>query len=225
MEPIRLLLAIKDALVRAALRTLLEEQANFQVIAETNSGSDAVMLALELRPGVVIMDISLQGMDGLGATRVLLAHWPVAIVLIVTAHEDKYYFWEMLLAGASGYVTQQAEPDDLVHAIHAAKEGKVYLQPVVAGWLLDGYRFLAGHSESVPPQSKAHFESLSILNAPEREVLRLVAKGLTNREIGDRLNITPHAVGLHREEIMHKLNLKSRKALIKFGILAGMMVV
>lgn len=214
METIRILLVIQHTLVRAALRSLFEAQPDLEVVAEADNASAAIVRALELRPDVVVMDSSLEGMSALEATRVLLARWPNAVVLILAPQEDKYCFWEILFAGASGYITQNAEREEVLHAIYAAKEGRVYLQPIVAGWLLEGYWFLARQAATAPTQSAAHFESLQILEEPEREVLGLAAEGLTNREISNRLNISLHTVRVELESIMDKLHMKSRRALL-----------
>ncbi|MFM8319600.1 MAG: response regulator transcription factor, partial [Chloroflexota bacterium] len=125
--------------IRTGLRSFLETQPGLQVAAEASSGEKALELARRDTPDVVIMDITMPGMDGLEATRRLKAQNPLIKVLALTVHADKQYFFEMLAAGADGYVTKQVAADELVGAIHAVAAGSVYLQPALASWLLEDY--------------------------------------------------------------------------------------
>jgi two-component system response regulator NreC len=159
-------------------------------------------------------------MDGLEATRQLKKLWPECIVLSLTVHEDKYYFMEMLAAGASGYLTKQAASDELVQAIHTVAQGHVYLQPALARWLIDDYQRLAAEKSS--PTDIENVIGLDVLSEREREVLELVAQGLNNAEIGERLELSPKTIARHRERIMHRLNLHSRTDLVKFAIKTGL---
>lgn len=206
------------------MKTFLETKEDIQVIGEANTGADAVKLALEMRPDVTVMDISMPDIDGMEATRQLKAQCPNCHVLALTVHEDKQYLFEMMKAGASGYITKQAAAEELVAAIRAVSGGNVYLQPTLARWLLEDYRRLA---ESIPAGDRgasgdqtgqADLESLS---ARERQVLELVAEGLTSRQIGGQLGISSKTVSRHRERVMNKLNLHSATALVKFAIRTG----
>src|SRR5512135_1711279 len=144
MEKITLLLVDDHEVVRTGLKTFLESQGRFQVVAEAASGMEAIQRTLETNPAIVLMDISMPGVDGLEATRQLKQTCPSTQVLALTVHDDKHYFMEMLAAGASGYLTKQAAADELVAAIHAVASGNVYLQPALARWLIEDYQRLSG---------------------------------------------------------------------------------
>lgn len=221
MDTITLMLVDDHDIVRAGLKSFLEAQGGFQVVAEARDGVEAIRRAAETNPMVILMDISMPTMDGLEATRQLRKTCPASQVLALTVHDDKHYFMEMLTAGASGYLTKLAAADELVAAIHAVALGNVYLQPALARWLLEDYQWLAGgrRPESL---SADHPEpgatSLDVLSARERQVLELVAQGKNNVEIGQRLGLSHRTIGRHRERIMNKLNLHSRTELVKFAI-------
>lgn len=225
MNLIRLMLVDDHDVVRTGLKTFLETQEGLQVVAEAGNGLEALELVTQAQPDVVVMDITMPEMDGLEATRRLKALCPDCLVLALTVHEDKQYFFEMLLAGASGYVTKQAAAEELVAGIRSVASGNVYLQPALARWLLDDYRRIMvdvpvdpGQPESLPSVSNG----LSVLSKRERQVLEGVADGHTNLQIGENLSISPKTVARHRERIMHKLNLHSTTELVKFAIRTGL---
>jgi len=211
--------------VRTGLKSFLDTQEGLHVVAEASSGSEAVNQALEAKPDVVVMDITMPQMDGLEATRRLKAISPNCQILALTVHEDKQYLFEMMAAGASGYVTKQAAADELVAAIRAVALGNVYLQPVLARWLLDDYRRL---QQQVASEARAHRENplsgkgLEVLSDRETQVLELVADGFSNPQIGEQLGISPKTVARHRERIMNKLDLHSCTELVKFAIRTGL---
>lgn len=222
---IRLMLVDDHDVVRTGLKSFLEAQGGMRVVAEAGSGLAALNLAQQTRPDVVVMDITMPEMDGLEATRRLKEVCPECRVLALTVHEDRQYFFEMLAAGASGYITKQAAADELVAAIRTVATGNVYLQPVLARWLLDDYRrlsdFMPGEGQAAQdaPTTKKEKDSLS---ARERQVLELVAEGLTTPQISEMLGISPKTVARHRERIMNKLNLHSSAELVKFAIRTGL---
>ena len=150
MDEIRLLLAEDHAVVRSGLRSFLEQQVGLRVIAEASTGLQAVERALEFRPDIVLMDITMPDMDGLEATRLIKLQLPDVHVLALTVHDDKHYFMAMLAAGASGYLTKQSAADELVAAIRSVHQGNVYLQPALARWLLEDYQRLAGDATQAP---------------------------------------------------------------------------
>ena len=158
------------------------------------------------------------------ATRRLKAVYPECNILVLTVHNDKQYMFEMLKAGASGYVTKQGPAEELVAAIRAVAEGQVYLQPTLASWLLDEYRRLAKESAHSLPNREAESEEtgLESLSKRELEVLELVSEGYTTPQIAEKLKISPKTVSRHRERIMNKLNLHSSAALVKFAIRSGL---
>lgn len=225
MSDIHLMLVDDHEVVRTGLRTFLEAQEGMQVVAEASSGEGALKMALETQPDVVVMDISMPDMDGLETTRRMNVSCPDCKVLALTVHADKQYFFEMLAAGAVGYVTKQAAAEDLVAAIRAVAAGSVYLQPALALWLLEDYRRLLAQ---LPPSQRTEtgetlpHKDLEVLSERELQVLELVAQGLTNSQIGETLGISPKTVARHRERIMGKLDLHSCAELVKFAIRTGL---
>jgi two-component system response regulator NreC len=222
MAVIRLMLVDDNAMIRTALKSLLDDQSEFLVVAEACNGEEAIELALKTRPDLVLMDISMPEMDGIEATRRLKKLWPECLILTLTVHEDKYYFMEMLSAGASGYVTKLAASDDLIQAIRTVAQGNIYLQPALARWLLEDYQRLAMQKNDSQPDADNQVVGLEVLSERERQVLEFVAQGLTNQEIGQQLELSPKTIARHRERIMKKLNLHSRTALVKFAIQTGL---
>ena len=225
MDTITIMLVDDHDVVRTGLRSYLETQPGMQVVAEARDGTDAIKLAGEIHPKIILMDITMPHMDGLEATRQLKALCPESLVLALTVHEDKQYFMEMLAAGASGYLTKQAAADELVAAIRAVATGNVYLQPALARWLLDDYQRLARQSGAfahMPASKNGDVGGLDILSARERQVLESVGQGLNNDEIGRKLELSPKTIARHRERIMNKLNMHSRTELVKFAIRTGL---
>jgi two-component system response regulator NreC len=225
MDTIRLMLVDDHDIVRTGLKSFLDTQEGLQVVAEASSGGEAIELAQEIQPDVVVMDITMPEMDGLEATRRLKDLEPECYVLALTVHEDKQYLFEMLSAGASGYVTKQVAAEELVTAIRCVALGNVYLQPALARWLLEDYRRLLTQTplEARRAGNLSDGEKgLDVLSKRELQVLEAVAEGNTNNEIGELLGISPKTVARHRERIMHKLNLHSSTELVKFAIRTGL---
>jgi two-component system response regulator NreC len=225
MNTIRLMLVDDHDIVRTGLRTFLETQDGLHVVAEASGGRDAIQRAVGAQPDVVIMDITMPGMDGLEATRLLKEAHPDCHVLALTVHEDKQYLFEMLAAGASGYITKQAAAEELVAAIHAVAGGNVYLQPALARWLLEDYRRLLEQAPHTSPPTAGEQplgKDLDALSGRELQVLEAIAQGFTNPQIGVQLGISHKTVARHRERIMNKLNLHSSTELVKFAIRTGL---
>jgi len=227
MKKIRLMLVDDHEVVRVGLKTFLQTQEDFEVVAEASNGEEAISHALATHPDVILMDITMPGVDGLEATRRLRVLCPKCLVLALTVHDDKQYFMEMLAAGASGYITKQAAGDDLIAAIHTIYAGNVFLQPALARWLLEDYQRLARQSSALQPSVPAeggdvNVIGLDVLSLRERQVLELVANGLNNQQIGGQLALSPKTIARHRERIMHKLNMHSRTELVKFAIRTGL---
>lgn len=212
MDKIRLLLVDDHEVIRQGLRMLLESQPDLEIAAETDSGEKAISMVSQHKPDVVVMDISLPDMSGIQATRRIKELFPAVSVVALTIHEDEQYFFEMLQAGASGYVPKKAASEDLINAIHSAHQGEIYLYPSLAKALVKD--FLARSQDE-------QMDSLNGLTPRESEVLELLAEGFTNQEIADRLVISTHTVARHRENIMAKLNLHSRSELVKYAIRKG----
>jgi len=213
-DQIRLLLADDHAVVRSGLRMLLQAQPDMTIVGEAETGHDAIRQTIELRPDVVLMDIEMPGLNGIEATRRLRVEVPGAAVLALTMYEDDQYFFEMLRAGASGYVPKRAAPDELVSAIRAVSRGEVFLYPSLAGRLVQDY-LARGRADEVEPMADE-------LTPREQEVLKHIAEGLSNNEIADRLVISAKTVDRHRENLMRKLNLHNRVELVKYALRKGL---
>jgi len=214
MTEIRLLLVDDHEVVRTGLRMLLENQEDIEIVGEASNGEEAIRLAHQLLPDVVVMDITLPDISGIEATHRLKERHPEIAVVALTIHEDEQYFFEMLQAGASGYVPKRAAPEDLINAIRAARAGEIYLYPSLAKALVSDY---LGRKDEITEQ-----ETLEPLTQREEEVLELLAGGLSNEEIAERLVISKHTVARHRENIMRKLNLHNRSELVKYAIRKGL---
>jgi two-component system, NarL family, response regulator NreC len=195
-------------------------------VAEASNGEDAIDRAMESHPDVILMDITMPGMDGMEATRRLRTLCPDCLVLALTVHDDKQYLMQMLAAGASGYITKQAAADELVEAIHTIASGNVYLQPALARWLLEDYQRLSSQvnsaSSMVPESTEGKVIGLNVLSLRERQVLEMVAQGASNQEVGEKLSLSYKTIARHRERIMKKLNMHSRTELVKFAIRTGL---
>jgi len=225
MEKISLFLVDDHEVVRTGLRTFLETQAGMQVVGEASTGEMALKLVSEFQPDVVVMDISMPEMDGLETTRRMKTNFPDCKILALTVHADKQYFFEMLSAGAEGYITKQAAADELVAAIRAIAKGYVYLQSALAMWLIEDYRRLVSQESQITRKGENEIavrKNLEVLSKRELQVLECVANGMTNIEIGEALGISPKTVARHRERIMHKLDLHSIAELVKFAIRTGL---
>ena len=220
MNKIRLMLVDDHDVVRTGLRSFLESQEGILVVGDARTGAEALDQAAKTKPDIALMDISMPDMDGLEATRRLRQMFPKTQVLALSVHDDKQYFMQMLAAGASGYLTKQAAADELVAAIRAIAEGQVYLQPALARWLIEDYQRLSADPAAgeLPPSPEPPARSLDVLTPRERQVLEMIAQGLSNMEIGRTLGLSHKTISRHRERIMSRLNIHSRTELIKFAI-------
>ncbi len=216
MSTIRLLLVDDHQIVRAGLRMLFAAEPEVEIIGEASSGEEAVASIETLTPDVVLMDVAMPGMGGIEATRRIKASQPKVAVLALTMHEDEEYFFEMLAAGASGYVPKRAAPDDLMSAIRIVKQGDVYIYPSLARLLVKDFLH---RSEASAPETREE------LTPREQEVLTFIAEGNSNREIAEALVISVKTVDRHRENIMRKLQLHNRVELVKYAIEKGLISV
>ncbi|MBI4186862.1 MAG: response regulator transcription factor [Chloroflexi bacterium] len=213
MSKIRVLIADDHAIVREGLRTLLQAQTDIEVVGEAINGEDAVSKAKETQPDIVLMDITMPGMNGLEATQHIKRSNPVVKVLALTMHEGDEYFFKILEAGASGYFIKGGYSSELVSALRSVYQGDVFIYPSMTKKLLSDYlqRVKVGHDT----------ESYDGLTGREREVLKLIAEGYTSQEIADRLTLSVATVQTHRAHIMAKLSLRSPAELIKYAIRRG----
>lgn len=215
MSPsIKLMLVEDHQIVLAGLRMLLQSQPDIEIVAEAHTGPDAVSLSQKHLPDVVLMDIGLPEMNGIEATRQLKQAQPQVAVLALTIHEEEAYLFQMLKAGASGYIPKRAASEDLLNAIHAVYQGETYLHTSIAGALVQEYV-----QQNQPDTINLKIPSLTIR---EEEVLTLIAQGLTNKQIGEQLDISPKTVARHRDNISQKLKLSTRSDLTRYAIQQGL---
>lgn len=212
--PIRVLIADDHAVVRTGIQMLLESDPTFEIAGQCDTGQKAVHMARDQQPDVILMDITMPDMDGIEATREIRKQPDAPPVLALTIHEGKEYFFQMLQAGASGYVPKRAAPESLLEAIRVVASGNVYLDPAIAKELVSDYlRQVQDGSER---------DTYDGLTERERQVLTLIAEDVTNQAIANDLNISVKTVEHHRENIMRKLNLHTRAELVKYAIRKGM---
>jgi DNA-binding NarL/FixJ family response regulator len=210
-------IAIVDdhTIVRAGLNSLLEAEPDFEVVGQASDAVGAVTLARECKPDVFIMDISMPTVSGFETIRRVLEASPASKVVVLTMHEDERYVYQALEGGASGYVVKGSPPAELYTAIRAVVRGEAYFCPAVAKQILATYLHRVGNR---PHQEDVVYS----LSAREREVLRLIAEGLTSREIASRLFLSANTIERHRANIMEKLQLHNRAQLVKFAIRHGL---
>jgi DNA-binding NarL/FixJ family response regulator len=216
---IRVLLADDQPLVRAGLRVLFEGEQDIAVEGEAANGEEALSLARHTRPDVVLMDIRMPGVDGLEATRQIAADEQLAAVkvLILTTFESDQYVFEALRAGASGFLLKDAEPTELLQAVRVVADGDALLSPSVTRRLIGEFLAAPEHHCSPP-------EQLDVLTEREREIMALVAKGLSNDEIAELLTISPATVKTHVSRAMLKLDARDRAQLVVLAYETGLVL-
>jgi len=212
VSTLRILLADDHVMMREGLKSLVNAQADMEVVGEAGDGRAALLKARELQPDVVVMDISMPELNGIQATGRLKGCCRKAKVLALTAYDDGGYLRQLLEAGASGYVLKRAAAEELVKAIRVVAAGGVYLDPALAGRVVSGYvgrKRLRG-----APQNTE-------LSEREEEVMRLVAWGYTNKEVAAYLNISVKTVETHKTNLMEKLDLKGRADVVRYALRQG----
>lgn len=213
---IRIVLADDQALVRAGFRALLDAQDDMKVVGEAADGEDAVQIVMSLVPDVVLMDIRMPRTDGLEATRRIVAEPRLAqvkIIILTTFDLDEYIF-EALRVGASGFLVKDTEPIDLIRAIHAVSRGDALLSPSVTRRLIAEFSTLTQKTTPIP--------DLDVLTEREREVMALVAMGLSNDEIAEKLVVSPLTAKTHVSRAMVKLGARDRAQLVVFAYESGL---
>jgi two-component system response regulator NreC len=225
MDKIRLLLVDDHEVIRQGLKTLLEGYENIEVVAEAANGHDAISLALEHRPDVTLMDITMPEMDGIQTTKLLKKQCPKCEILALTVHEDRQFLIEILAAGASGYVTKRSLADDVVQAIRAVANKEAFLPPKYTRMMLEYFRELISR---VPGDSilkgleEADLDEAQVLSKREKQVVKLVAEGYRSAQIGEKLGITTRTVSRHRARIMEKLGVNSIAGVIRYAYKTGL---
>jgi two-component system, NarL family, response regulator NreC len=206
---IHILIADDHTLLRNGICAILKDEQDMLIVGEANDGREAVRLADQLKPNVVLMDIAMPLLNGLEATRQIKREHPEINVLVLTMYDNEEYFRKMLEVGASGYIIKRAAATELVSAIRAVYNGEAVLSPAITRLLLEDYLNHDLRNEKDDPNA---------LSSREREVLQLIAEGKTSREIAEILNLSVKTVQSHRTSLMQKLDLHDRGELIKYAI-------
>jgi two-component system response regulator NreC len=210
---IKIVLADDHKVMRDGLRALIEQQTGMEVVAEAENGRSALKLACELAPDIVVMDINMPDLNGIEATRRIKAEAPGVKVIAFSMHSDRRFVSEMLKAGASGYLLKHCAFEELARAIREVSGNRTYLSPQIAGTVVEEY--LEQVSARDLPDAPA-------LTAREREVLQLIAEGVSTKKIADRLYVSVKTVESHRHNIMEKLGLRTTAELTKYAIREGL---
>ena len=209
---LQILLADDHVTVRHGLKLLIDSQPDMNVVSEASDGETTIQRAIALKPDVVVMDISMPGMNGLVATKRLKELQPDSAIVMLTRHADDAYLQELLRAGASGYVLKQSAPSELLHAIRAVAAGGQYLDSTLTARVTAGFLGREGRREN---------KAAVALSERESAVLRLIASGYSNKEIAARLTLSVKTVEAHKANAMRKLGLKGRIDIVKYAVLQG----
>ncbi|MGG1313811.1 response regulator transcription factor [Cohnella laeviribosi] len=213
---VRIMLVDDHAVVRSGLRMLLESKPGIEVVGDAADGDEAIRMALQIKPDLVLMDLSMpHGKDGLTATAELKKLLPDTAVLILTMHDDEEYLFRSIQAGASGYILKSAPHEELLAAIRSVSQGDAYLYPTATKRLMNEYMERVRNGDGA--------DSYEQLSEREKEVLGWIAKGYSNKEIADRLVISVKTVETHKAHIMEKLGLKTRPDLVKYALKKGLL--
>ena len=212
MSKIRVLLAEDHIIMREGTREFVQREPDMEVVGEANDGEEAVALASRLKPDVVVMDIRMPKLNGIEATKQIKQQYPSIAVLILTAFDTDQYIFALLEAGAAGYLLKGVHAHELIDAIRAVYAGESVLHPVIASRVIRRVVSPFPESKSVDPLSER-----------EMEILKLAAKGISNKDIGEKLFVSPRTVQVHLGNIFHKLGVASRTEAVLFGLKRGWM--
>jgi len=211
MNPLRILLVEDHAVVREALKSLINTQQGMVIVGEAGDGTLGIQLAAQLAPDIVVMDVGLPGINGAQATRQVRRVSPASRVVALTQFEDKSYVRELFDAGATGYVLKRSAANELIRAIRTVASGGTYFDPVISDKIASGF-----------VRTSSPEEAMNIdLSERETSVLQLIAEGYTNKEIAHRLNISVKSVETYKARAMEKLGLSGRAELVRYALLRG----
>jgi RNA polymerase sigma factor (sigma-70 family) len=210
MSQIRILLADDHGVVRKGLRFLLERQSEMEVVGEASDGREAVKLAEELAPNVVIMDVAMPQLNGIDATAQIVKIHPETGVIMLSMHSDEAYLVRALSAGAKGYLLKDSAEVDLVRSVEVVARGRPFFSPQIAQTLLEDYMRAL--------QQRGLEDSYEILTDREREVLQLLAEGRSNKEVAAILNLSTYTIETHRTNLMQKLNLHNTAEIVLYAV-------
>ncbi len=212
---IRILIADDHTIVRQGLKRILEDEPGIEVVGEAVDGRDAVAKAMDLMPDIVLMDLSMPSLHGLEATRQITKRLPKSRVLILSMHKNEGYVLQSLQAGGSGYILKDSASEEVAGAIRSVSRGDSYLSPSISRVVIEDYLRL---STPGTEGAKSLYDTLTVR---EREIFQLLAEGLKNQEIAERLHVSVKTVETHRAHIMEKLNLNNIAELVKYSIEIG----
>jgi DNA-binding NarL/FixJ family response regulator len=218
MRKTRILIVDDHDVVRSGLKALLRTSEEYAVVGEAADGEEALRLVEELTPDIVLTDISMPRLDGIGATKLITQRHPQVKVIVLTVYEDEEYVYQILRAGASGYLLKNASKNQIFEAIQAVMTGERFFSPGISRLIVDGFLKRAAVQETTEPPTP----SGSGLTKREVEVLRFIALGLTNREIAEKLFLSFRTVNTHRANIMQKLDIHDTAGLVRHAIVAGL---
>jgi DNA-binding NarL/FixJ family response regulator len=210
---IKILIADDHKIFREGLRALIEKQPGMEIIDEVDNGRKAVQLVRDLLPDVIIMDIAMPNLNGIEATRQIVAKAPSVKVVALSMHSDKRFVVEMLKAGASGYLLKDCAFEELGHAIHAVRANRTYLSPKIADMMI---------KDSVRLFPKTKLSVFSVLTSRQCEVLQLLSEGKTTSQIAQDLQVSVKTIETYRQQIMDKLDIHSIAELTKYAIREGL---
>lgn len=210
MSRIRILIADDHGIVRKGLRLQLEQDKEFEIVGEASEGREAVRMAEDLSPDVVIMDIAMPNLNGIQATAQVVKKNPAIGVIILSMYSDETYLLRTLAVGAKGYLLKETAEVDLDNAVRAVAQGKPFFSPAIANTLLQDYMRQL--------QQRGLQDSYDLLTEREKEVLQLLAEGKSNKEIASMLNLSTNTVETHRTRLMQKLNLHSSAEIVLYAV-------
>src|ERR1700751_1883233 len=213
MRKIGIVLADDHQLMRSVIRLMLEGESDLSVVGEASDGREAVALAKSLRPDVVVMDIGMSNLNGIEAAQQVTQHNPDLAIVMLSMHSDESYVLRALKAGARGYLLKDSAEADLIKAVHAVAGGKSFFSPAVSKVLLDDYVRKLKRSGTE--------DAYDLLTPREREILQLIAKGKSNKDMANLLNLSVYTVESHRSNLMEKLNLRGLPEVILYAVRKG----
>ncbi len=216
MDTIRVLLADDHALFREGLASIIQAQPDMEIVGEANDGLEALVKARELKPDLILMDITMPGCDGLEATRQIKQALPEVVIVVLTVHSDEEKLFAAIKEGAQGYLLKNIRSETMLQLIRGALRGEAAITPVLAGYMLEEFRRL---SREHPAAS----EPVETLTFREQEVLGLVATGATDKEIAEALNVSLHTVKSHMRNILGKLHVNNRYEAARYARYKGLL--
>ena len=212
MRTLRVILADDHTLVRAGLRSLVEQLKDVSVVAEANNGHEVLALAETHHPDIVLMDLSMPGMNGLEAALRLKKDHPQIKIIVLSMHASEEYVLQALRAGASGYLVKDSAPLELALALQAVARGETYLSPPISRQVVDSYMQRVGQTD----------DPLAVLTGRQREILQLIAEGSSTKDIARKLNLSVKTVETHRAQLMERLDIHEVAGLVRFAIRHGL---